>query len=219
MHKLSSTKLKNIQYSLRSMKIKKKTLFVVLLLILIIAFFIFKSMNKANYVDNPQPKVPLGNGEIKILEYADLQCPACKTMHPILKKILSEYEGKVSYEFKHFPLVRIHQNAMLASEALECANDFGKFYEFMDMAYERQNEFDNKVSSKSAKKVFKSIASDLGIISSFNDCLDSGVKSSYVRFELSEANKLRLTGTPSIFVNGNKVDNSYDDVVDAVKKA
>ncbi len=201
------------------MKIKKKTLVVAILLILIIAFFVLKSVNKVNYVDNPQPKPVLGSGGIKLLEYADLQCPACKTMHPILKKVLDEFKGNVSYEFRHFPLLSIHKNAMLASEALECSNDFGKFYEFMDEAYERQREFDNRVSSKSARNVFKSIASDLNIDESFNDCLDSRVKSSYVRLELSEANKLRLSGTPSIFVNGKKVENSYNDIVEEIGKA
>lgn len=191
---------------------------VLVIVVLVIAFFVFKSLNKVTYEDNPQPKPTLGTGDIMILEYADLQCPACKSMHPVLKKVLDEFDGEVSYQFKHFPLTTIHLNSMKAAEASECANDQGKFYEFVDIAYERQSEFENSVSSSKASDVFKSIAADLGLDRSFNDCLDSGIKSSYVRLESSEANALKLSGTPSLFVNGEKVDNSYDDLVEAIKK-
>lgn len=189
------------------------------IVILVIAFFVFRYMNKVTYEDSPQPKPILGTGNIKILEYADLQCPACKSMHPILKKIMDEYDGDVTFEFKHFPLTTIHLNSMAAAEASECANDQNKFFEFVDMAYERQEEFENGISSGKAKDVFKSIAIDLGLDKSFNDCIDSGIKSSYVKLESSEANDLKLSGTPSIFINGQKIDNSYNDIVDAIKKA
>ena len=202
------------------MRIKKRTLKIIfaLVVILLLIYFGYKYSNKPSYPEITKSKPLFGNKDasVKIVEYADLQCPACRSFHPVIKKILQEYGQNISLEFKQFPL-SMHKNAFLAAQASECANDQDKFIEFVDIAYARQDEFDNKKSNNVASNAFKDFAKQLGLDETFNDCLDSGVKSSVVRFELAEANQLGLSGTPTIFVNGNKVSNSYEAIVNAIK--
>lgn len=58
--------------------------------------------------------------EIVIVEYADMECPYCAAVHPTLEKIMKDYDGKVAWVFRHFPL-SIHANAQVKAEAAECA--------------------------------------------------------------------------------------------------
>ena len=56
-----------------------------------------------------------GSGEIVLVEFSDFQCPACQAVQQPLKQILSKYEGKVTFVYRHFPLTTIHKNAQIAA--------------------------------------------------------------------------------------------------------
>jgi hypothetical protein len=73
------------------------------------------------------------NALVTVTEYADLQCPACRSAHATLvQPLIAKYGTKIAYDYRHFPLTSIHRYAMEAAEASECAADQGKFWEFMD---------------------------------------------------------------------------------------
>jgi len=80
---------------------------------------------------------PAGNASaaVIVMEFSDLQCPACKLVHAqVTKPLLQNYGNKIRFEFKHFPLRNIHTYALSAAMASECAADQGKFWEFIDIA-------------------------------------------------------------------------------------
>src|ERR1041385_6051295 len=52
------------------------------------------------------------DAKVAIVEFSDFQCPSCRAAEPPLKRILSLYDGKVHFLFKHYPLVNIHPWAM-----------------------------------------------------------------------------------------------------------
>lgn len=115
------------------------------------------SVSNADYSDNlqkngfvAQPKVvPLGDAPVRgdvtaqvtIVEYSDFQCPFCSQAHPTIKKVLSDYAGRVKVAYKQLPLVQLHPNAEKAAEASECARDQGKFWEFHDKLFENQSDW------------------------------------------------------------------------------
>jgi protein-disulfide isomerase len=170
------------------------------ILLLIIAWIVFRVITKPTYpyIDSPRPY--LGNAEASIIlsEYADLQCPACAAAHPLVKQIVEEHKDNIKYEFKHFPLTAIHGFAFDAGRAAECANDQDKFWEFVDDSFNNQN--------KLSKKGLKTRASSLGLDRErFDACLDSGAKAEFVREDMSDGNTLRVSGTPSFFLNGKEI--------------
>lgn len=78
---------------------------------------------------------------VKIIEYSDFQCPFCARAFPTVTQILKEYDGKVQFAYKHFPLVSIHPRAQKSAEAAECAKEQGKFWEFHDKLFEAQSDW------------------------------------------------------------------------------
>ena len=84
---------------------------------------------------NPAQKV------VNMVEYGDLQCPACKSYNPVVTELLKAFPEQLKLVFKNYPLTQVHPNAMAASVAAEAAAKQGKFYEFVDAAYAKQEEW------------------------------------------------------------------------------
>jgi protein-disulfide isomerase len=65
------------------------------------------------------------NAPIVIVEYSDIDCPYCKRFEPTIEKIVTDYQGKVTRVYRHFPLDSLHPNARTKAEATECALGLG----------------------------------------------------------------------------------------------
>jgi protein-disulfide isomerase len=133
---------------------------------------------------------------VTIVEFSDFQCPYCaRFVTQTYPQIKQQYEGKVRFVFRDFPLTQIHENAQNAAEAAGCANEQGKFWEYHDMLFTNQSALD--VAS------LKSYASQLGLDSAtFDQCLDSGKYAEEIQKDLQDGNQYGVQGTPSFFVNG-----------------
>ncbi len=160
----------------------------------------------------PNPKSNV-NAVVTVTEYGDLQCPACKGGYERIVKPLLEKDGsKIRFEFKQFPLVNVHQYAMIAAEASECAADQGKFWEFMDLDYTEQD----KLSSS----IFDTWGPTLGLdMDLFHRCLNSHIKRPAIQAEYDAGVKLGVQGTPTFFVNGTVAPNTIDDIEQAIGDA
>ncbi len=71
------------------------------------------------------------NAKIKIVEFTDFECPFCERAFPTITAIMQKYAGKISLEYKSFPL-SFHPLAQKAAEAALCAGEQGKFWEMHD---------------------------------------------------------------------------------------
>lgn len=159
--------------------------------------------NDAQKTGSPQAKV-------KIAEFSDFQCPACGAAHPIVKQVLKEYGDKVYFEYHHFPLA-IHNWSQVAAEAGEAAAAQGKFWEYHDILFERQNDWS---PSKDAVAMFKQYAKDLGLDEKkFNEDLDKHVYKDKVVNSYTHGAQLQVQATPTFFVNGKRIEGgmSLDD--------
>ncbi|MBI4599634.1 DsbA family protein [Candidatus Uhrbacteria bacterium] len=139
------------------------------------------------------------DARVVVVEFLDFQCPFCKKAHPILFELLKEYENKsVRFEFRHFPLVSIHPFAVPSSLASLCANEQGKFLEFYDMAYSRQQEISLAGLATFAKDLRLNLAS-------FNACMAEKRYEPFIKKDLDDALTLALEGTPTWFVNATRL--------------
>ncbi len=154
-----------------------------------------------------------GNTEatIKLVEYSDLQCPACGMYYPIIKQLLEEFGDSISFEYRHFPLRSIHDNAEPAALATEAAGLQGKFWEMHDILFENQKEWSNVNGNNIFIDYAKKIEIDPVKFESdmtFNNEIKDKVKNDY-----QSGLKLNVNSTPSFFLNGVKMQNprSYEE--------
>jgi protein-disulfide isomerase len=144
----------------------------------------------------------LGNkdAEISVVEFSDFQCPACKVAAPELKRFMSDYKDQVKFVFRHFGLPQ-HQNALLASYAAEAGEKQNKFWEVHDWLFANQSSWQS--ATVSGEYFYGEFGDELGLN---KDKFLEDYKSNDVRDRVaadnSLAKELRLSSTPSIFING-----------------
>ena len=167
----------------------------------------------SNDVPQASSRPPAGNpsGSVIVQVYSDIQCPACKSAHAgVVKPILQKYGEVVRLEYKHFPLRALHRFAMDGAESSECAADQGKFWEYIDIAFENQDE----ISYDSLVRWAEEIGLDGGIL---EKCWKSHSKRKIVLADYEEGRKLGVDSTPTFFVNGKIVKAGFDTVSEAIE--
>lgn len=145
------------------------------------------------------------NAEVIVVEFACLQCSACKTAHPISSK-LRQMDG-VRYVWRYFPLVNIHKNAYVAAKVAETAQKMDKGWEMNDLLFEKQSEWSD---SNSFVDLAVSYAQSLGLDKDeFLQIYNSSEVENQIKTDTALATKLRLNGTPTFFVNGKLTSTSF----------
>ena len=175
-------------------------------------------VNKKEAVIEPKDII-IGNPNalVTIMEFIDYQSEKCAQAHEIIKKIMNEYGEKVNFNFRHFPLMRIHQKALKAAEAAIAAAQEGKFLEMHDMLFDNRKHL-GIIS-------LKSYAKEIGIISkSFLNNLINGKYGLYVQDDLKYGIELGVKEVPAFFINGEKLEGNItekslsDNINAALKK-
>ena len=154
---------------------------------------------------------PHNSAPVKIIELSDYQCPFCKrfvdTTEPEVER---EYiqKGLVQLEFHYFAITGGNappdQNeATLAAEAAECANDQSRFWEYHYKLYAEQRGENRGAFLPERLKQF---ATDLGLDrDDFDACLDSHKHIGLIEEQRNQAANAGARGTPSFLINGKLV--------------
>lgn len=165
-----------------------------------------QASEKANEgVTTPEVHVK-GNpdAEVVLVEYSDFQCPACGQFYPYVKEIMEEHGDSLRFEYRHFPLLNIHPQAVPAAIAAEAAGQQGKFFEMHDKLFEGQNTWSK---SSNPNGYFEQYAEELGLdIGTFKRQLGSSVLEDAVMAQFDEARGRGFTGTPTFMLNGEVMD-------------
>ena len=192
----------------------------------LLLFGVYKLINQPVVTDFPQTKELKSTDHIKwssdkknlLIEYSDLQCPACKNAHNILKTIEAsgsadfEITKKVTFVFRHFPLSQIHDKANMAAYAAEAAGKQGKFWEMTDLLFDDQQTWEK--SGNPQQDYFLNYAKELKLdVDQFKKDSDSTEVKNRVAEDLKDANQIGINSTPTFFLNGQKIEvNSFDEL-------
>lgn len=146
-----------------------------------------------------------GTTGVTLIEYGDFQCPSCGQYHSLLKELKAKYAGKVTFQFRHYPLVEIHQNALVASRAAEAAAMQDKFWEMHDMLFENQASWSD---STNPTPIFEGYAEKIGLdMTKFRTDIKSEQTNNIVQADRAEAKRLGYQSTPTFELDGKKIDN------------
>ena len=135
------------------------------------------------------------NAPIQIVEFTDLQCPACKTLNSALKTTKSKFRDKIAVTILHFPL-SIHPFALASARAATCAHRQQRLESFVDAVFGNQDSL--------GVRPWDAFRRDAGIDDSirFSVCLKSPEVAAQVDAHVKIGSSLGVAATPTMLVNG-----------------
>jgi protein-disulfide isomerase len=196
------------------------TVLVVLAVVFGGIFFLTKSKdNKTsggnNTVQASQHVTGKNTMGVTLLEYGDYQCPYCGQYFPIVKEVVTQYGDKIAFQFRNFPLVQIHKNAMAAARAAEAAAKQDRFWEMHDLLYTNQSAWSE---SSNPTAFFNQYATQLSLNSEkFKSDMNSQAVLDVINADIAEGGKAGVDSTPTFFINGKKVTSQPTSVADFAK--
>lgn len=133
---------------------------------------------------------------VRLVEFADLECPFCRRFHQAFSEVRSEVGDAVSLLYVHYPLAS-HRFALPSARAAECAAIQGAFAQFVDAVFRGQDSL--------GLKTFGSFARDAGIpdLDRFESCT-AEQSATFERIDggREAGERLGVSGTPTVIVNG-----------------
>jgi len=152
-----------------------------------------------DHVDGPR------DAKVVLVEYSDFQCPACSAMYPIVKQLAEAFPNDLAVIYRHYPLRSIHGNAQLSAQAAEAAARQASFWEMHDVLFNTQSQWSNL---QDPTDFFVSLASSIGLdTEQFKTELTSKEVENVVNNSYDEASRMRISGTPTFFLNGESIQN------------
>ncbi len=164
------------------------------------------------------PSLGPSNAPVTVVEYADLQCPACARLHEFLEKeLLPKYGDKVRVIFKEFPLP-MHDWSTAAAVANECAYQINPsvFPHYRTLVFANQDA----INASNVRERLLALGDDAGVDRSrLTACIDSKASLSRVEVARQEGEDLGVNKTPTTFVNGRIIvglasQATFDQIVD-----
>ena len=161
-------------------------------------------------------KVFVGSSDapVTIMEFGEYENEDCAKANEIVKKVLEDYDGKVKFNFRHFPQTRIHQRSMKAAEAAVAAVQEGKFWEMHNEMFNNRRNL-GTVSLKLYSK-------EVGIKNkNFLSNLVDGMYGWQVQDDLKDGIDMGVKELPAFFINNEPLNGkpTYANISAAIDEA
>jgi len=134
---------------------------------------------------------------VTLVEFGEYESEVCAKANEVVKQILEEYDGKVKFQFRHFPQTKIHQRSLKASEAAVAAVQEGKFWEMHNVLFQNRRQLGTvslKLHSREAGISNKKFLEDLV----------NGKYGWQVQDDLKEGIDRGVKDIPAFFINGER---------------
>ena len=136
------------------------------------------------------PKAP-----VTLMQYGDYESEACAKVNEVVDKLLKQFDGRMRFNFRHFPLTKIHQQSQKAAEASLGAAQEGKFWEMHNMLFAHRRRL-GAIS-------LREYAKEVGVVNKkFLEDLVNSVYGWQVRNDLLEGLDKGVRDVPAFFING-----------------
>src|SRR5438128_3396353 len=153
------------------------------------------------------------NAKVVVVNYDDFQCPFCSRVHQTLfPELLKEYGDRMAFIYKDFPLAEIHPWAIHAAVDANClaSQNNDAYWDFADYIHANQTEVNSEKSRDGQFGALDRLAMVQGQKHNVDGAkLQSCVKAQKdeaVRASVKEGSTLGVEATPTLFVNGEKID-------------
>ncbi len=135
---------------------------------------------------------------VTLVEFGDIQCPACAATAPTVEELRRKYGDRVRFVFREFPLPQLHMYAEGAAEAAECAGKQGKFWPALDRLYQANGAL--------ADADLERYASQLGLdMQQFRACMATHATRAQIQRDVEDGRALGVRGTPTFFLGNRRI--------------
>src|SRR6202042_1686134 len=154
------------------------------------------------------------DASVTIVEFGDLQCPACKAAQPVIEGLVAA-EPTARFVFQNFPL-EMHNWAAKGAAYADCvgraSND--AFWKFVSKTYETQSD----ITAENADEKLTALADGAGVKGSeIAACAAKPETKARVDASLTLGKEVEITGTPTLFINGRRIGNLSQIPADTLK--
>jgi len=164
-----------------------------------------KAKSNAQPTNNIYGKSDVG---VTLVEYGDLECPACGQYYPLVKQLKTDFDGHVAFQYRNFPLETIHAHALVAARYAQAAALQGKFFEMHDLMYENQQTW---AQAADPTVYFVTYAQQLGLnTAKLKTDANSSATNNVINADIAAGNVYKISGTPTFVLDGKKIDNPRD---------
>jgi protein-disulfide isomerase len=148
------------------------------------------------------PKAP-----VKIVEYADYECPACATLEQELLQAdfdkLYVETGKVQFIYHELPLTSIHPSAQLTAEVARCAGDQSQFWPVHNALFDTRPQWEGQANAR--ELILNAVEKAGASRSQIESCLEAGTHTAAVNASAKAAVDRGVNSTPTVYVNDKQV--------------
>lgn len=131
---------------------------------------------------------------VLIIEFGDFQCEDCVVMEDIFDQVIKTYRTQIALVWKDFPIPALHPQSNDAAIAARCAQAQGKFWEYHDLLFLRQDRF--------AQNAWTEWARELGLdTNAFSICLTDPQMQRRVVEGYYVGRALEIDTTPTYYIN------------------
>jgi protein-disulfide isomerase len=153
------------------------------------------------------------SAKVVVVNFDDFECPFCSRMHQTLfPEIMKEYGDRVTFIYKDYPLTEIHPWAVHAAVDAGCLaeQNTDAYWGFADYIHANKQEVDSEKTPAARFEAIDKIATLQGQkhnldAAKLQSCIKAQ-KEDAVRASMKEADDLGLNATPTLFINGRKVE-------------
>jgi protein-disulfide isomerase len=162
------------------------------------------------------------NAKVTVITFDDFQCPYCSVMHQkLFPTLLNEYGSKVKFIYKDFPLESIHPWAIHAAVDANCLNeqkndaywDFADFIHAQQQTITKNDKGERRPQAEQFSRLDDAARDSAKKFNLDADKLNACMKKqddSAVRASMQEGEKLDIDGTPTLFINGERIGGDTD---------
>jgi protein-disulfide isomerase len=162
------------------------------------------------------------NAKVTVITFDDFQCPYCSVMHQkLFPTLLNEYGSKVKFIYKDFPLESIHPWAIHAAVNANCLNeqkndaywDFADFIHAKQQTITKNDKGERRPQVEQFSRLDDAARDSAKKFSLDTDKLNACMKTqddTAVRASMKEGEKLDIDGTPTLFINGERIGGDTD---------
>lgn len=139
----------------------------------------------------------------QLVEFLDFECESCRAAQPLVEELKKEFGDRITFVNRYFPLPG-HRNSGTAALAVEAAAQQGKYEQMYTKMFDTQPQWGEKQDSQAP--LFRTYAQELNLDLTKYDAAVADEKTiDRIRKDVADGKALGVTGTPTFFLNGQKL--------------